>query len=461
MSPDLKQQLQSILGPAGWLEGDDVLARPASVARPGTLQTRYLARPDSTAQVSAVLKACHAAGQVVVPQGGISGLVRGADTQPDVLVLSTERMRRIEEIDPTQRIAVVQSGVTLQALQEEAAAQGLLFPLDLGARGSATLGGNLSTNAGGNRVIRYGMTRAMVLGLEAVLADGTVISSMNRLLKNNTGYDLKQLFIGAEGTLGIVTRIVLRLWEAPASEQVALAACSGFDQVVDLLRRVDRQFGGALSAFEVMWREYYDLITVPPGPHRAPLPNGRPLYVLIESQGGDREADAARFERVLGEAIEDGLVDDVVIAQSDKDVQGIWAIRDSVSEMGRHGERVSFDISVPLPLMKAYVETVRAQIAQRYPSHHCWVLGHLGDGNLHVVVNVGPTLSADDRHTIEEIVYGALPPSGSVSAEHGIGVAKRAYLGSSRTPEEIALMRLLKRTLDPKGILNPGVIIEG
>ena len=456
MTDPLFDPLRAIVGAEGLLSGAELQSRPAGYMRPDMLQARLLVRPKDTAQVAKVLELCNGAGRPVVTHGGLTGLVHGADTVPDDLVLSLERMNRIEEIDPLQRIAVVQAGVPLQALQEAAESHDLLFPLDLGARGSATLGGNAATNAGGNRVIRFGMMRDMVLGLEVVLADGTVVSSMNRMLKNNAGYDLKQLFIGAEGTLGIITRLVLRLRERPLSQEVAFVAVDSFARLTAFLKHMDRALGGGLSAFEVMWQEFYQLVTTAPAKSQAPLPYGHAHYVLVESSGA--EQDRQRFSAALEDAHTAGLIADAVLASSDRERAAIWGMRDDVGQLRRYGPTFTFDISLPIGAMETYLAAVRAGLTARWPQHRCWVFGHLGDGNLHLVVH-----TADDaesaRQEAERIVYGALVSAGgSVSAEHGIGLEKKPYLDLSRSAAEIALMRALKRTLDPNNLLNPGKI---
>lgn len=461
VSEALRTRLRECLPPEALLEGEALASRPAGFLRPDTVQAALLVRPGSTEEVAAVLRLCHEHRQPVVTHGGLTGLVHGADTTPADLVLSTERMRAIEEIDPAQRVAVVQAGVTLQALQEAVDAQGLAFPLDLGARGSATLGGNASTNAGGNRVVRYGMTRDMVLGVEAVLADGTVIPAMNRLIKNNAGYDLKHLFIGSEGTLGVITRLVLRLREKPARQDVALVAVPGFAQLVALLKHMDRTLGGSLSAFEAMWPEFYELVTTPPAKGRPPLPHGHPLYALIESSGGGGPGDAERFAAACEQAMEAGLIADAAIAQSQAEAAAIWGLRDDVAQCLREGAPFTYDVSLPIESMPGYLDAVRPAIARRFPNHRTWVFGHMGDGNLHLVIAAGEA-SLQARADAEAIVYPPLQAlGGSVSAEHGIGFEKKAWLAVSRSPQEIELMRSLKRCLDPLGILNPGRVFSG
>jgi FAD/FMN-containing dehydrogenase len=388
-----------------------------------------IARPADTGEVSRVLAACFDAGQPVVPMGGLTGLVQGATASPGEIGLSLERMNRIEAIDARDRTMRVQAGATLQLVQEAAERAGLMFALDLGARGSATVGGNAATNAGGNRVIRYGMMREGVLGLEAVLADGTVISSLNRMIKNNAGYDLKQLFIGSEGTLGVITRLVLRLRPLPLSHQTALLACTSFDQVTGLLGRLDALLGGQF-----------------------------PYYVIVEALGGDPTGDQARFEQGLATAGEEGRFADAAIATSQAQRDAIWALRDDVGRLFALGHPFVFDISLPVAEMEGYVAEVHRALGERLPGERCFTFGHLGDGNLHFVVvgSAGP----DARQTVEEIVYRPLATrQGSVSAEHGIGIEKRSWLSLSRSADEIALMRRLKQSLDPRGILNPGRVI--
>jgi len=452
--------LIDIVGPDGVLTGDDVRARSVSWADHSPCQALAIVRPANTEQVSRVLAACNAALQPVVPMGGLTGLVRGCVAGPGEVALSLERMHAIEAVDPIGRTITLEAGVPLQVVQDEAERHGLLYPVDFGARGSAHIGGSVATNAGGNGVIRYGMTRDSVLGLEAVLADGTVISSMNRMIKNNAAYDLKQLFIGSEGTLGIVTRLVLRLREIPRSTQTALVGCAKFSDLTSLLKHMDASLGGLLSAFEVMWNEFFRLVTTPPSTGTAPLPQDYPYYVLIESSGGDEARDQAQFEESLGAAIESGLVADAVIATSKAQRDSIWALRDDVEQFFRMGMPVTFDISLPVGEMEAYVADALARLEKEWPAYRRFVFGHLGDGNLHFIV-AGPP-SREAKHGIERCVYEPLAArSGSVSAEHGIGLEKQPWLPLSRSPAELALMRQIKRALDPNGILNPGRVLAG
>jgi FAD/FMN-containing dehydrogenase len=299
------------------------------------------------------------------------------------------------------------------------------------------------------------MTREGVLGLEVVMADGTVLPAMNRLIKNNSGFDLKHLFIGAEGTLGVITRLVLRLREKPSRQDVALVAVPSFDAIVGLLKQMDRRLGGALSAFEVMWPEFYELVTTPPARGRAPLPHGAAFYVLVEALGAGEGMFGGALEAVLAE----GLVADAAIAHSQADVAAIWGLRDDVLQTGRHGPPMAFDVSLRVAAMPGYVAQVRAGLARRFAPAHLWVFGHLGDGNLHLVISSNG-LPTDAREAIEQIIYAPLQAAGgAISAEHGIGLEKKRWLHLSRSAEEIALMRTLKSALDPKGILNPGRVV--
>ncbi len=450
---DLIEALAAITDEGGLIHGERLKERRF----PGD-EPLALVRPKTTEEVSAILRLCNERGQAVVPMGGMTGLVEGTKSNNREIVISLERMNAIEEIDVQSRTMTVQSGVPLQTAQEAAEEQRMMFPLDLGARGSATVGGNLSTNAGGNRVIRYGMMRDQVLGIEAVLADGTVISSMNKIIKNNTGYDIKQLFIGAEGTLGIVTRMVLRLRPVPASQDMAFVAVNEFKDVTNFLNHIDTALGGTLSAFEVMWQDYYKLVTTPPAEGKPPLAQDYNYYILVEALGGDPTADNERFVGALGQCLEDGVIMDAVIAQSQGERDAMWAIRDDVGQNGQNAPVFAFDVSVSLDRMESYVEELKAALNEKWEKNTCMIFGHLGDGNLHIIVGVGDG-SPEAKQAVEHCVYsGLVPRGGSVSAEHGIGLQKKAYLSWSRSPDEIAIMQMIKKALDPKEILNPGKI---
>jgi len=458
---DLPQTLKDIVGTAGFLAGDDVEPRYFNdvMDNPG-IKPELVLRPSTTDEVSKIMAACHAAGQPVVLQGGMTGLVGATVPQQGEIVLSMERMTAIEEIDAASGSMTVQSGAVLQNIEEAADDAGLKFPLDLGARGSCRIGGNISTNAGGNRVLRFGMTRNLVLGLEAVLPDGTIIDSCKKLMKNNTGYDLKHLFIGSEGTLGVVTRAVLRLFPKPKTQIVALCGMESFEQVRNLLGYMREQHGGELSAFEVMWADYYQsacthLTTA------KPLPDTYPYYVLTEIMGADPDKDAEHFGQSLNRALEDGIIVDAVISQSLGEVKEIWKIRDLSTEVtGSMMPMLGYDVSLPIGDIPEFVDTLGAQLAEKFPESKTIYFGHLGDGNLHVITTAGADTQEGSKFTDSLIYEKTGAANGSISAEHGIGMLKRPYLHRSRSEEEIALMRTLKNAMDPKGILNPGRIFE-
>jgi FAD/FMN-containing dehydrogenase len=444
-SAEVLQQLREILGETGVR------------IQPDAFLPDVILKPQNTEQVAGILRICSAAGQAVVPLGGKTGLANGHYQTDSEVGLSLERMNAIEEIDTSNRTMTVQAGCILQLAAEAATEHNLLLPLDFGARGSATVGGNLATNAGGNMVIRYGMVRDMVLGLEVVLADGTVVTSLNKMLKNNTGYDIKQWFIGAEGTLGVITRAVLRLRPQPKSQNTALLVVADFTCVAKLLRWLDGQTAGTLSAFEVMWPEFYEYVTRDGSIHRTPLAHGGAYYVLVETLGSDPEIDAERFETVLGQAMEDGLVSDAVLTHSQSERNAIWEIRDDVLQFFNLGPIVIFDISVTIDAMESFVRDVRAGM-EKYRDPICVIFGHLGDGNLHVIL--GTKTSENFNHeALEQLLYETVERyQGSVSAEHGIGLSKREHLHRSRSAAELQLMMAMKKMLDPKNILNPNKI---
>ncbi len=440
------------------LLGADVSSRQVGALKPTSLGAGALVRPGSTEEVSRVMALCHDAGIGVVPQGGNSGLVGGTQAGSGEVALSVERLSSVETVDVRNRSLTAGSGAILETVQVAASDAGLLFPVDLGARGSAMVGGLIATNAGGNGVLRYGMMRENVLGVEAVLADGSVVSDMNVMVKNNTGYDLKQLFIGSEGTLGVLTKAILRLQPAPRSRNTAFVACSSFSAMADLFAFVESRMGGGLSAFEAMWRDFYQLIAVESGQHRQPLQGDHAFYVLLEAHGGDAQHDNERFLEMLAEAEALGLIDDAAVAYTQADRDRLWAIRDDVPSLVRLlGGRFAYDVSLPLDDMEAYLERVFSRTQACFPEARLVVFGHLGDGNLHV------TLKVDDdtdqaKQAVDLIVYEELG-SGSISAEHGVGTTKLPYLHFSRSPEELALMRTLKDALDPKNILSPGRVL--
>jgi len=458
MSDDLLLALTAIVGEQRILTGDSV----AAVEFPWDTHSGCLARaivePETTEEVAAIMRCCNDAGQTVVPFGGMTNLVQGCATTPDDIVLSLKRLNQIEHVDPSAGVLTAQAGATLQQAQDAAAAEELFFPVDIGARGNCQLGGLVASNAGGNKVIRYGMTRDTVLGLEAVLADGTVISSLNRFIKNNSGFDLKHMFIGSEGVLGVITRLVFRLRATARSHNVALVACEDFDSVVATLEIANRTLSSTLSAFEVMWNSFYELAVEPRGRLNAPLQPGATLYVLIETMGSDQDHDMVAFEAMLEDLMERGLLVDGVLAKSEKEREQIWQIRDEVEPVigGSH----NFDVSLRSADIGDYVSQVEAAIGKLFPDARVIAFGHLGDNNVHVSVG-GIEWNDESILSVERAVYGCLEPfAGAISAEHGIGLEKRAYLPISRTDAEIELMKSLKRMLDPNNILNPGKVVD-
>lgn len=455
-------RLRDELGPATVLIGADVPERNCNDWSTQPPQSPLaVIRPLDAAGVSAALRACREAGLPVVPQGGLTGLCGGARPEPGWVALSLERMVGVEEIDPDSATMTVRAGTPLEAVQRAAAEAGMYFALDLGSRGSCAIGGNLSTNAGGNRVIRYGMARELVLGLEWVLPDGTVVTSLNKMMKNNAGYDLKQLFIGSEGTLGIITRIVLRLHPQPGCTMSALCALPDYAAVVRLLGAARRGLGPLLSAFEVMWPDYWEVVTRRVGV-RGPVGDGHGLYVLVEAQGTDEAVDGPRFAVWLERLLEEGALADAAVAQSTADTQAFWALRDACSEFfSVLGPHISYDVALAVRDMAAFASRCKAALAEAIPGCESVYYGHIGDGNLHLVSWVpGLPVGRQPKQRMDEVIYGLVRDfQGSVSAEHGIGTVKKPWLGHARSPEEIALMRTLKHALDPQGLLNPGKVI--
>ncbi len=451
----LLDTLHAALGADSVLIGAEIGARYASdSSRQNAGPPLAVLRPANGAAVAAALRVCHEHGQPVVVQGGLTGLAGGATPRGEEIALSTERLTGVESVDPDGGTLTVRAGTPLAVVHEAAARHGLQFALDLGARGSCSIGGNIATNAGGNRVIRYGMTRDLVLGLEVVLADGTVLSAMNTMMKNNTGYDLKQLFVGSEGTLGVVTRAVLRLHPAPRERLTAMLAIADFRSLVAVLREARIALGGQLGSFEALWSDYYEF-SVEKSLHGArPFAQRHPLYALIELEALDPALDTGRLESLLERLLESGVAVDAVVARSLADSARLWRIRESAGELMAYVKPVAaYDISLPIDAMEHYLAELRRDAAPLLGEWPLFVFGHLGDGNLHIVA------SPRDAAALDRAVYGALAGIGSVSAEHGIGVLKRPHLGNSRTAGELEMMRRLKATLDPRNILNPGRVV--
>jgi len=458
----LLNDLVGLLGPSHVLTGAAIperycsdwfqvhRAEPLAVVRPGT--------PTQVAQVLAI---CYQYKQPVTPQGGLTGLVAGASPASGDIALSLERLNGIEEIDTASATMTVLAGTPLQTVQEAAREAGLLLAVDLGARGSCQIGGNIATNAGGNRVIRYGMMREQVLGLEVALADGTLITSLNKMLKNNAGFDLKHLFIGSEGCLGVVTRTVLRLQPLPASCCTAWCALSDYSAVIAFLRHAQASLGGTLSAFEVMWPDFHELVTSRIQGIRSPLPVGESLQALLEVEGSDQQRDSNMFSAMLEHALEMGLLIDATIAQSLKEREGFWRLRDAVSEFPlMWSPYCGYDVSLPIGRIGEFVSELQAALCLHFPQCEHVHFGHIGDSNLHIGVHLDRSWGSFPEDAIDDCVYTLLRSyGGSISAEHGIGLHKKAYLGHSRSQQEIALMRTIKQALDPNGLLNPGKVL--
>lgn len=456
----LIENLKDIVGPAGFREDGDIeLKNYQDVMGARTIAPLLLLRPSDTQQVSRILKACHGANQPIAPQGGMTGLVSAAAPLEGEISLSFERMKQVVEVDRFTSTMTVEAGVELQTIQEHADAHDLLFPLDLGARGSCTIGGNLSTNAGGNRVIRYGMTRDLVLGIEAVLADGSIIDGMHKLRKNNTGYDLKQLFIGSEGTLGIITRAVLKLSPKPSSQVVAMCGVNSFEQVANFLVHAQTGLGSNLSAFEVIWNNTYRLIDEHVPHATVPMSDQYGFYVLVESMGSHAEKDTDLFVDVLTCASEKQLLEEVILADSDSKIKKLWTVRDAAAEIYPGvGLMHTYDVSLNVGDMGYFGEEVEKRLRAQWPEAILGLFGHIGDGNVHIIIHVGPE-TKNCHLQIDEIIYGLIQElNGAVSAEHGIGLMKKQFLPYSRSEAEITLMKALKHTMDPRGILNPGRI---
>ena len=410
-------------------------------------------RPRSTEDVALMLQKATELSQPIVTQGGRTGLAGGATPKQGEYALSTERLNHILDIDPIGKTITVQSGVTLQQIQEAAAEHDLLFPLDLGARGTATAGGITATNAGGNQVIQYGVTRQLILGLTAVLPDGQIMAQDNKLLKNNAGFDLKQLMIGTEGTLGVVTEITFRLFPRRDITKTAFCAAKDFASVASLLAYAGKYLPG-LSSFEVLWRDYMDeILHVTGKPDLFDTPS--PFYILLEVEAAE---DTEHFEERLMMAVTDGIVGDVLLAVNETQQQNFWSYRDSIAELITDmATAINFDIGIPITKMADFTDAIGKELRESFPGIRLVTFGHIGDGNLHMSASTG---RQDDCMKIEDLVFQrATDIGGTITAEHGIGVLKKHWLSACRTDVEITMMRRLKAMLDPANILNPGRII--
>jgi FAD/FMN-containing dehydrogenase len=468
-SPALLDSLESRLGPRGFTREAEAMAPWLSDWR-GRYHGRAAAMlsPADVAEAQAIVADCARDGVALVPQGGNTSMVGGAtpDGQGGALLLSLRRMNRIRSVSAQDNVAVVEAGVILADLHDAAVAAGRRFPLSLGAKGSATVGGLVSTNAGGTQVLRFGPMRSLVLGLEAVLPDGSLIEGLSALRKDNRGYDLKQLLIGAEGTLGLVTAASLRLVARPGSTAVAWVGLASPQAALTLLRRLEERLGEAVESFELVPDEALRLVLEHVAATRPPLAGAAPWNVLIESTApaGAREAKEG-LEEALGAALEAGLATDAVVAASEAQAAALWRLRDSISEAERHqGPAAKHDVSVPVSAMPEFIEAARDAVTRRFSSRVI-AFGHLGDGNVHFNVQApagenGANWLAERGDEVTAFVHDLVTGrGGSISAEHGIGQMKPLELARTLPPARLAVLRALKRTLDPAGIMNPGKLL--
>ncbi|CAK7260543.1 MULTISPECIES: FAD-binding oxidoreductase [unclassified Shinella] len=472
MTKTLIEELTDLIG------ADAVLTDEAAMAfATEDWRSRYrgkalcVARPADAAEVAGIVACCARHGVPVLPQAGNTGLVGGsvpAAEGPAPVIVALERLRRIRKVDPVNNTMEVEAGCVLANVQEAARAAGRYYPVSLGAEGSCQIGGTIATNAGGTSVLRYGNTRENVLGLEAVLPDGTVWSNMTALRKNNTGYDLKHLFIGSEGTLGIVTAAVLKLHPLPTRHAVAWAGLADPEAAVRLLTRVQEQGGAKLSGFELMNRKQLDLVVRHVPQRRSPLEAAHDWHLLIElsDTGGEDDLDAA-LEGLLARAFEDGLVTDAVIAASEGQRAAMWELRHSVSEANKKGGvGLTTDCAVPVSATADFIREAGAAVKALAPEAELVIVGHMGDGNVHFIpfFNFDQWDKLEDRDALAETIRHAVNDAahalgGTFSAEHGVGQVSLKEMARYKSPADLALMRAVKAALDPKGLFNPGRLI--
>ncbi len=468
--PQLIADLQALLGPQGVLTAAADL-EPYIVDWRGVYRGAAAAvvRPADTAQVAAVMKRCAASGTPLVPQGGNTGMCGASvpNAGGNEVVLSLARMNKVLDVDPLNNTLTAQAGCVLATIQQAAADAGRLFPLSLGAEGSCQIGGNLSTNAGGVNVLRYGNTRDLVLGLEVVLPDGRIWNGLRGLRKDNTGYDLKHLFIGAEGTLGIITAATLKLFPRPAANATAMLAVRDPEAALKLLALMRRHCNDRITAFELISRHSLELVWRHIPGTRDPLATPHPWYVLTElADAGDEAALRADMERALETALEEELAVDVVIAANRTQAQALWHMRESIPEGARQEPVMVYrhDIAVAVGRIPEFIREAQAALEKRFPDVRLICFGHLGDGNLHYNAYLPDRLRTDaaarEAHDVTETVYDIVQQyGGSFSAEHGIGLSKVAELARYKSPVELDLMRTVKRALDPQGLMNPGKVL--
>lgn len=464
VSADVVSRLKSVLGEGGWTDDPDRLAMHLTEWRDRwTGTTPLMVLPKSTAEVAAVVGLCAASGVAITPQGGNTGLVGGQIPQGEVL-LSLERMRAVRDIDAFDDVVVAEAGVTLAAVHEAAAGVNRRFPLSVASEGSATVGGLVSTNAGGTAVLRYGTMRDQVLGLEAVLPNGEIWNGLKRLRKDNTGYDLKQLLIGAEGTLGVVTAASLKLYPNLPSRAVAFVGLRTPHDAIRLLARGKEATGGAIEAFELISRRGIELVARNIPGQREPMDSRHAWYVLIETASGEPRAAEAAMERLLAASLEDDLIQDATIAQTEAQAKALWALRENQSAAQKaEGVAWKHDVSVPVSRIADFITEATAALEQRWPEVAVTAFGHVGDGNVHFDVpakrGADQALHAQRRdegaHIVHEIV---MRMHGSISAEHGLGTMKSAEAAHYKSPVELAALKAVRAALDPGRIMNPRVL---
>jgi FAD/FMN-containing dehydrogenase len=448
-------------------------AGPHLVDWRGRYSGRALAvlKPGSVEELAAVVKWCAANGVPMVPQGGNTGLCGGAtpDDSAQAVVVLTSRLNRIRQIDTDNDTMVVEAGCILQAVQQAARDAGRLFPLSLAAEGSCTVGGNLATNAGGTQVLRYGNARDLVLGLEVVTPQGEIWNGLRGLRKDNTGYDLRNLYIGSEGTLGFITAASLKLYPLPVAQCTALLALESVEAAVAVLAAARQGFGAMLTGFELIAANCLEGVTRCFPEQRLPFEGASaqlPWFALLELSDSESEEHArARFEQVLGDCIGQGLVKDAVIAENVAQSRALWHLRESIPLAEKaFGKSVKHDISIPASRMADFVRTTNAALQARFPGVEHVIFGHLGDGNLHYNVARGTAYTEDALLALQSEIHGLVHDrvhayEGSISAEHGVGQLKRGYLPKYKDPVELALMRRIKAALDPEGLMNPGKLL--
>jgi len=467
---ELIESLRQIVGAPNVLTEGDLTAWVQDWRKRETGKALAVVRPASTAEVAAVVKACAAARVSIVPQGGNTGMVVGStpDASGTQIVLSLQRMNSVRALDAGNLTITVDAGCVLQNLQEACEKAGFLFPLSLASEGSCTIGGNLGTNAGGTQVVRYGNTRDLCLGLEVVTAQGKVWNGLSGLRKDNTGYDLRDLFIGSEGTLGIITAATMKLYPLPVSQLTALAAVPSLDAAVELLGLAHRFLSSGLTGFEVMGQFALSLVVKHFPQQRVPLYQDTPYCVVLENSDHESEAHArAQFEQLLEAAMKQGCVTDAVVAESITQARALWHIRESIPlAQAEEGLNIKHDISIPVSRIPEFVRVTDALLAQAFPGARLVNYGHLGDGNLHYNVQAPAGADAaaflnEQEQGINTLVYESVDKfDGSISAEHGVGSLKIDKLEHHKSPVALGMMRAIKQALDPQGIMNPGRVVR-